>query len=207
MRQAQLHRRNAAPLWFCAIVLVFSAARAGAAEEESHAHAAAGSADGASSHESEHEGVDYDKPPLNFEPPLFVWSLLLFLVLVFVGRKLAWDPLIAGLDSREVRINQAYAHAESAKEQVQQLIAQHEAHMAAAQDQVKAIVAESRQEAERLKAEITDAAAVEAQALQERVIADIQQAKQQALAELSATSEQYTTLATEHVLGYTLAGR
>ena len=43
--------------------------------------------------------------------------------------------------------------------------------------------------------------------LQDQAIADIAQAKEQALTELSAAAEQYTTLATEHVLGYSLSGR
>lgn len=149
--------------------------------------------------------MDYDKPPLNFEPPLFVWSLALFLALVFVGRKVVWQPLIAGLDSREARVNQAYARAEAAKTQIQELIREHAGRMAAAQDEVKGIVAASRQEAEQAKSGIVAAATAEARTLQEQTIADITKARNQALAELSAVAERHAALATEHVLGYSLS--
>lgn len=220
MSRTGLSRRLNVSLLLCVAVLSLVAGRAGAQEgavphhDEATTSSTAAPGEAAEvprEHESSTEGheggVDYNKPPLNFEPPLFVFSLVLFLALVFGGRWLAWDPLIAGLDSREARVNQAYAAAESARQQAEQLIVQHDAHLAAAQEQVKAIVAEARQEAEGLKEEITTAAAADAQSLQEGAIADIVQAKEQALSELSAAAEQYTTLATEHVLGYSLSGR
>lgn len=165
--------------------------------EDEGAHAAAG-------------GVNYDEPPMTPDRSmleLFVFSLLLFVGFVFLSRQLVWQPLITGLDSREERVNQAYARAESMKAQVQQLIREHEAQIATTYEQVKAILAESRQDADRVKSEITSAAAVEAQALQEQALAEIGRAKEQALADLSAAADQYATLATDHVLGYSLSNR
>jgi F0F1-type ATP synthase membrane subunit b/b' len=167
------------------------------ADEDGDSHAAEG-------------GVNYDEPPMTPDRSmleLFVFSLLLFVGFVFLSRQLVWQPLIAGLDSREERVNQAYARAESMKTQVQQLIREHEAQIATTYEQVKAIVAESRQDADRVKSEITSAAAVEAQALQEQAIAEIGRAKEQALAELTAAADQYATLASDHVLGYSLSNR
>jgi F-type H+-transporting ATPase subunit b len=168
-----------------------------AAAESTDAHAAEG-------------GVNYDEPPMTPDRSmleLFVFSLLLFAGFVFLSRQLVWQPLIAGLDSREERVNQAYARAESMKTQVQQLIRQHEAQIAATYEQVKAIVAESRQDADRVRAEITSAAAVEAQTLQEQAVAEIARAKEQALADLSTAADKYASLATDHVLGYSLSNR
>ena len=56
-----------------------------------------------------------------------MFTLLSFLVLLFAGRKLAWDPLIAGLDSREMRINQAYQSAKDARSRVEHLIREYDA--------------------------------------------------------------------------------
>jgi F-type H+-transporting ATPase subunit b len=158
------------------------------------------------SHEGEHKSK-YADPPKSFEPALFICSLLVFLTLLFIGTRVAWKPLIAGLDSREARINQAYAAAKQARVAVEQCSREYEARLAATTDEVKAIVAAARQEAEKARADVVAAATTEALALQERAIDEIMRAKEQALTELNSAVEQQTNIATEHILGYHLAGR
>jgi F-type H+-transporting ATPase subunit b len=205
--------------WLVAGLLV-AAAHHRALAQEGHEHAEpehapaadaehTAAAESADAHVSE-GGVNYDEPPMTPNRSmleLFVFSLLLFAGFVFLSRQLIWQPLITGLDSREERVKQAYARAESMKTQVQQLIREHEAQIAATYEQVKAIVAESRQDADRVKTEITSAAAVEAQTLQEQAVAEIARAKEQALADLSTAADKYASLATDHVLGYSLSNR
>lgn len=163
-------------------------------------------AEGGKHPETEHKSK-YADPPLDFDLSLFVYTLVIFLVLLFVGSQIAWKPLIAGLDAREARINQAYAAAKGASRVMEQCSRDYEARIAATTEQVKAIVAEARLEAERAKQEVVAAATAEANALQERAIADIGRAREQALAELHAAVEQQTDLATDQILGYHLAGR
>jgi F-type H+-transporting ATPase subunit b len=177
---------------------------ASAAEPHEHGPAEAGAQGGAASHGAGHGEDDYSQPPLKFQPALFAFTLLAFLVLLFAGRKLAWDPLIAGLDSRERRINQAYQSAKEARAQVEHLIREYDARIAGTYDEVKGIVAAARQEADKAKADIIATAEAEARTLQEQTIADILRAKDQALADLSAAVERHTDTATEHVLGYRL---
>lgn len=157
-------------------------------------------------HDAEHKSKYHD-PPKSFEPALFIWSLLVFLTLLLLGSQLAWKPLIAGLDSREARINQAYAAAKEARLAVEQCSRDYEARLAATTEEVKAIVAAARQDAEKAKADVVAAATTEALALQDRAIDEIMRAKEQALAELNTAVDRQTDIATEHVLGYHLAGR
>jgi F-type H+-transporting ATPase subunit b len=181
-------------------------------EADSHDVAAGGSdhkpAAGAETdlHPAEHKSK-YDDPPLTFDLTLFVSTLLVFLTLLLLGTQLAWKPLIEGLDSREARINQAYAAAKQARVAVEQCSREYEARLAATTDEVKAIVAAARQDAEKARADVVAAATTEALALQERAIDEIMRAKEQALTELNSAVEQQTNIATEHILGYHLAGR
>jgi F-type H+-transporting ATPase subunit b len=177
---------------------------AGTVEPQEHGPAGAGDEGGAASHGAVHGEDDYSQPPLKFQAPLFAFTLLAFLFLLFAGRKLAWDPLIAGLDSRERRINQAYQSAKEARAQVEHLIREYDARIAGTYDEVKGIVAAARQEADKARADIIATAEAEARTLQEQTIADILRAKDQALADLSAAVERHTDAATEHVLGYRL---
>lgn len=211
-------------LTFVAAGVLLAAAQSGVRAQHGHEHDEAGrtspttvedgvehdTGSGSSSAHSADGGVDYNQPPMapnRAMLELFVFTLLLFGGFVFVARQFVWTPLIDGLNSREERVRHAYAQAESMKAEVQRLIHEHEAQIAATYEQVRSIVAESRQEADRVKGEVTSAAALEAQSQQEQAVAEIERAKEQALAELSNAAERYSSLATDHVLGYSLSNR
>lgn len=152
-----------------------------------------------------HGDVDYNKPPLPGSAPglmtLFIYSLVLFVAFVFVARQFVWKPLIAALDQREARVNQAYHEAETAKAEAEKLLAAHDARMNEVQEEVKGIVARARQQADQEKGRIIAEAEAEAQALRERALADIRRARDEALAQLLATAEQQAGVAAEHVMG------
>ncbi len=175
-----------------------------AAASEDHATTEHGEAehDGAGHGEEGHGGVDYNAVPLIFEPKLFVWSLGLFLAFLFVARKVAWGPMIQGLDAREARVNQALHDAEAARVEAAKLLADHDARMDQVQDEVKEIVAAARVEAEAEKARIIAEADTEATALRDKAIADIEAAHRQAADELDSQIGQQVAMATEHVLGH-----
>lgn len=208
-------RRHASRLALLAVLAVWTVA-VRADEAPRHAHEPDAHGDAVDGHEHEAAGGEthseehkskYDDPPLTFDLTLFVWTLLVFLTLLLLGTQLAWKPLIAGLDSREARINQAYAAAKEARVAVEQCSREYEARLAATTEEVKAVIAAARQDAEKAKADVVNAAATEALALQDRAIDEIMRAKEQALAELNTAVEQQTNIATEHILGYHLAGR
>lgn len=150
-----------------------------------------------------HEGVDYNQPPLHFDPKLFLWTLGLFVLFLFVARQLVWTPLIRALDAREARVNRALHGAEAARVEAERLLAEHDARMAEVQEEVKGIVAAARKEAEAEKARIIAEADVEAAALRDRAIAEIEAAHRQAIDDLNAQIDQQAAVATEHVLGRT----
>ncbi|MGD9854038.1 MAG: ATP synthase F0 subunit B [Planctomycetaceae bacterium] len=133
--------------------------------------------------------------------PLFFWSLGLFLLFLFVSRKVAWAPLIAGLDAREARVNRALHDAEAARVEAEKLLADHAARMDRVQEEVKGIVAAARKEAEAEKARIIAEADAAAAGMRDRAIAEIRQAHRLALDDLQSQIDRQADLATEHVLG------
>ena len=166
---------------------------AAAGEEPQKAH-------GSGAHE-----VNYNQPPLpGFAPglmTLFIYSLVLFIGFLLVARLFVWKPLIAALDQREARVNQAYHEAETAKAEAAKLLAAHDARMNEVQEEVKGIVAKARQQADQEKAQIIAAAEAEAQALRDSALADIRSARDEALAQLLASADQQVNVAAEHVIG------
>ena len=179
-----------------AIAFSFSGSRsAAAADQPAEAGHAADSSD-----EHAPEGV-----PLGFKRDLAFWSLVTFLVFIFVLKKFAWRPLAEGLDKRESRIRESIAKAEAANMKSEKLLAEHEARLAATQDEAREIIAEARRDAERTKQDIVTAAQQEADATRERAIGEIERATEVALKEIFDTMSSQVAGATEHVLGRALS--
>lgn len=154
-----------------------------------------------------HGAINYDEPPINPTPAmlqLFVFSLVLFGLFLLVSRSMIWKPLIQALDEREGRINVARSEAERANAEAARLLALHQAKMNEVEEQVKGIIAKARQQADVEKAQIIASAEAEAKALRDRALADIRQAREEAMAGLSATVDRQVGLATEHILGHRL---
>ena len=170
------------------------------AQDEEHA------AESAEAHAAEDhaEGGHDTGPPLGFKNDLALWSLVTFLVFLFVLWKFAWQPLVAGLDQRESRIRSDIAAAEAARRKAEAMLADYEGRLEAVQDEVRGILAEARRDADVARQNIISDAQREATATQRRAVEEIERAKQQALKELADTLAADVALATEHVLGRTV---
>jgi len=153
-------------------------------------------------------GEHGDKPagaPLNFKADLAIWSLITFLVFLFVLKKAAWQPLISGLDQREAGVKQSLADAEAARVKAEQMLAEHAKKLDKVQDEVKEILAEARRDADHTKTEIVAAANKEAEATRKRAVEDIEHARDVAMKELFDFVSSNVIGATENVLGRALS--
>lgn len=142
--------------------------------------------------------------PVGFKGDLALWSLVTFLVFLFVLKKLAWTPMIHGLDKREEGLRQQAAESQQALDKANALLADHEARLAATHDEVKEIIAEARRDAERTGQDIVSAAQSEAEAARNRAVEEVGRAKDVALKELFDAMSGQVAGATEHVLGRAL---
>jgi F-type H+-transporting ATPase subunit b len=153
---------------------------------------------------SEHAGPDYNQPPLNFDATMFVFTLVVFGGFVALSRSLVWQPLINGLSSREGRIAQAEADAQTAQAEVRQLADQAEQRLAEVHQQVAAIMAQARADAEARKTAILAEAEASAQRMKQEALAAIAQARAEALTTLEQVADQQAGLATEQLSGVRL---
>src|SRR5215469_11990047 len=80
---------------------------------------------------------------------LGIWTLVIFLVLLFVLGKFAWKPMMQGLEHRERAIHSALHEAQQAREEASRLRAQLDEQMRKANDQARQILDEARRAAER----------------------------------------------------------
>ncbi len=93
-------------------------------------------------------------PLVQPDPGLFVWTILTFLVLLFLLAKFAWKPLLLMLEKREETIRQSLDDAEKAKREIERLKEESEDIIAKARSEAQTIVMEGKTTAERLKDDV-----------------------------------------------------
>lgn len=142
------------------------------------------------------------KDPSEFKTDLAIYTFVMFLLLLCILWKFAWGPLVEGLDKRESGVRQNIADAEAARVKAEEMLAEHQEKLNAVQNEVKEILASARRDAEQAGQRIVAEAQTQADANKERAIADIEQAKDQALQELFGAMAGQVATATEYVLGH-----
>lgn len=98
--------------------------------------------------------MDLVKPELG----LVVWTLVSFLILLFILGKFAWKPILGAVAERETTIEKALLQAEAAKEEMARLTDENEALLKRARGERDAILAEATKIKNQIIAEAKDAA-------------------------------------------------
>ncbi|MBI3468126.1 MAG: F0F1 ATP synthase subunit B [Planctomycetes bacterium] len=127
-------------------------------------------------------------PFLRLDLPLAFWTLVVFAVLLFVLKRFAWGPIMQALEQREKRIAQNLADAEKAHRDAQQLLEEHHQKLDLVQDEVRAILEEARRDAQHTSQEIVRKAEEESRATHERMLRDVERARDQALQDIAKTA-------------------
>lgn len=101
--------------------------------------------------EAEHSG-----PPNLLEPNFGVmaWTVIIFLILMFVLSKFAFKPLFAAVEEREKALEEAIANAKRDRDEAEQLMSQQRVQLEAARTEAQAIIADSRATAERMRGDL-----------------------------------------------------
>ena len=160
-----------------------------------------------------HGGAEGEKHPIEGlitmhkqDVDLAIFTLITFGLFLFVLKKMAWKPLIEGLEKREGKIQAALSDAENARIKAQKLLDDHQHKIDRVQDQVREILAEARRDAEVTKNDIITTAQREADASKNRALVEIQRAKDAALDELFDQMSGTVAKATQQVVGRSLTG-
>ena len=115
---------------------------------------------------------------------LIIWTIITFLVVLFVLKKFAWPQLLAALDEREKRISDAIATAEQARQEAEEVLREHQQKLAAADEEARQIVAEAREAGANVRQTIVSQAREEAERMLDQARTSIDSEKRAAIAEL-----------------------
>jgi F-type H+-transporting ATPase subunit b len=101
---------------------------------------------------------------------LIVWTIIAFLVVLFILKKYAWKPILKGLDDREATIANSIATAERVKLEMAQLKSENEELLATAREERAAMLKEAKE----IKDKIINDAKDEAKVHASKIITDAQ---------------------------------
>ena len=122
--------------------------------------------------------------PLEPQPTLSIWTLVVFLGLLALLGRFAWKPLLVALHQREHHLQHVLEETERARNESEGLLAEHRRQMTRAADEVRTILDKARQDAQASADHIVKLAQDEAEAARQRAQRDIASARDQALAEI-----------------------
>lgn len=134
-----------------------------------------------------------------------LWTLVIFLLVVFVLGKFAWGPLLKGLQSREEFIRASLEQAQRDREAAEARLQEYEAKLAAARAEAAGIVEEARRAGEALRRRLQDEAQAESRQTVERARRDIGLATETAKRELHDYAGDLAVSIAERVLGREIA--
>jgi len=137
---------------------------------------------------------------------LMIWTLVLFLITMWVLSKVAFPKIQEALDKRAKTIAESIDAAERQRQESDELLAEYRARLAEAREQADDIMARARKAAETAEAEATTAGKEKREELVEAAKRDIEAETRRSLDQIRQEVADLTVLATERVTRKSLTG-
>ena len=125
--------------------------------------------------------------PVNLLDPnvgLMFWTVLIFVVLLFVLWKFAFPAILGAVEERERALAAALAEAKRDREEAAKLLAEHRSQLDAGRAEAQRFIAEGRAIGEKMRTEMLEEARRDQQELLERARREIEAEKDRAIHEL-----------------------
>jgi F-type H+-transporting ATPase subunit b len=130
---------------------------------------------------------------------LMIWTLVVFVISMYVLSKFAWPRIAEALDKRQQAIEEAIDTAERTRTEAQRLLEEYRERLTEARHQADEIVARARKTAENNEAEALAEARRKREEMMAQTRRDIEQETRRAIQEIRAEVADLTVLATEKV--------
>ena len=137
---------------------------------------------------------------MDVNPGLMIWTVVTFIVLLLILKKVAWKPILTALDKRENDIKESLAQAEKAKDDAKQILEQNQANLAKAEEESKKIIEQSRAYAESLKEQLMRESKEQAKKIVDEASSEIQRKKDAAFEELKGQIAEIAVGAAEKII-------
>jgi F-type H+-transporting ATPase subunit b len=143
-------------------------------------------------------------PLIQVTPGLMIWTIVCFLITLYVLKRWAFGPIQKMIDERRERIQRSIEEAEKARAEARSLLEEHRALIAKARGQGEEILAEARRVADAQRQRVKEETEADRQRRLEETKRQIEAETQRALQQIRAEVAELTLLATTKVTGKVL---
>lgn len=143
-------------------------------------------------------------PLIQVTPGLMIWTIVCFLIVLVVLKRVAFKPIQEMIDKRREHIEQAVAEADRARAEAQNVLEEHRKLVADAKGQGEEILAEARRIADAQRERVRVETEEDRTRRLEETRRQIEQATQQALGEIRDEVGRLSLLAAEKITGKSL---
>jgi F-type H+-transporting ATPase subunit b len=137
-------------------------------------------------------------------PGLMIWTIVAFLITLFVLRKYAFGPIQRTIDERRERIRRALEEADNARDEARRLLQEHRELLGQARGQAEEILVEARRVAEAQRQRVKEETEADRQRRLEETKRQIEAETHRALELIRAEVAELTLVATQKVTGKVL---
>jgi F-type H+-transporting ATPase subunit b len=131
---------------------------------------------------------------------LMFWTVLTFLLMVFILKKMAWGPILQALDDREAKIKGDLDSARANREEVERLKADYERQLTAIEARARALLADAESQGQKARDRILKEAETESRNLAERTRQQLEIEKDRLVGELRREVSDLSIQVTEKLL-------
>ena len=137
-------------------------------------------------------------------PGLMIWTIVAFLITLYVLKRWAFGPIQQTIDERRERIRQSIAEADKAREEARKLLEEHRKLIAQARQQAEEIRAEVRRDAEAARERVREETEADRQRRLDETRRQIEAETARSLAQIRREVADLTLLAATKVTGKVL---
>jgi F-type H+-transporting ATPase subunit b len=143
-------------------------------------------------------------PLIQVTPGLMIWTIVCFLITLFVLKRFAFGPIQKLIDERRARIRESIEEAERARAEARRMLEEHRALIGRARQEAEEIRQEVRADAEKLRRRATEEIEADRQRRLDETKRQIEAETQRALSQIRVEVAELTLIATAKVTGKVL---
>ncbi len=132
--------------------------------------------------------------------PAMIAAIIMFCLLFFLLKKLAWGAILKGLNDRETKIRTEIESAENARAQATKALDDYQKELAKARTESSAMIQQARADAQRVADELRSKNEAELASMKNKAKEEIEAAKRAALTELYAQTAMLATQVAGRIL-------
>jgi F-type H+-transporting ATPase subunit b len=138
---------------------------------------------------------------ISVTPGLMIWTIICFLIALFVLKKYAFGPIQKMIDDRREQIRRSIEEADNARKEARQLLEEHKVLMQEARSEAEQIIAEARKTRESMELRMREETEAERQRRLEETRREIAAETVRALEQIRSEVADLTLAATSIVVG------